>query len=445
MCTTRTLCSNDDCKICFDRSFASCEKSEYWNYKLNNNSKPRQYFKGSSKKFWFTCNVCNHNFQQSPNYITSSKRWCPYCGNKNLCDDVNCKKCFDKSFASHEKSKYLDKILNGDINPRKIFKNSNKKYFFKCGICNHVLSKSPDNITSKDNWCAYCVNQKLCDNENCKMCFEKSFANHEKCQYLDKTKTNINPRYVFRSAHIKLPFKCNICNHLFEKSLNSLAVHNSWCPYCCTGEHILCNNNDCQFCFNRSFAKHEKSKYWNYNLNNNISPRNVTISTGMKYWFDCNKCGNVFNTRLCEITTRNTWCNICKNKTEVKLLDWLKSQNYNVTFQKKFDWCKKQFCLPFDYYLEDLNIIIELDGSQHYEDKKCWNSKYLDVQENDKYKSDLALLHNISVIRILQSDVWLDKIDWKSLLKEKIKKYDKPSVMLIGIDEHLSVDKQLNN
>jgi hypothetical protein len=46
------------------------------------------------------------------------------------------KMCFDKSFASHEKSKY---IINNDIPINLIFKNSNKTYEFKCEICNHIF------------------------------------------------------------------------------------------------------------------------------------------------------------------------------------------------------------------------------------------------------------------------------------------------------------------
>lgn len=222
--------------------------------------------------------------------------------------------------------------------------------------------------------------------------------------------------------------------------LYSVTSNNSWCPYCCTGEHILCKNNECQFCFKKSFASHEKSKYWNYEKNENLIPRNFTISTAKKFWFDCDICKKSFNIGLNTINSKNTWCNCTNNKTETKLLEWLTIQKYKVEYQKKFEWCKKIMYLPFDFYLKDYNIIIELDGIQHYEDVVRWKSSYKTVQENDKYKSDLALLHNITVIRILQHDIWFNKNDWENILKEKIKKYEKPSVILIGIDNHISVN-----
>lgn len=39
------------------------------------------------------------------------------------------------------------------------------------------------------------------------------------------------------------------------------------------------------------------------------------------------------------------------------------------------------------------------------------------------------------MIRILQNDVWKDKIDWKSLLKKHIKKYDEWTILFIPNDE----------
>ena len=48
---------------------------------------------------------------------------------KQLCDKVDCQTCFDKSFASHEKSKFWSS-KNGDVKPRQVFKGSSNKYWF---------------------------------------------------------------------------------------------------------------------------------------------------------------------------------------------------------------------------------------------------------------------------------------------------------------------------
>lgn len=81
MCNSKQLCDNEECKICFEKSFASHEKSKYWSDK-NDGIKPRQVFKYSSNKYWFNCNTCSHQFKSVLSNITYLNRWCPICINK---------------------------------------------------------------------------------------------------------------------------------------------------------------------------------------------------------------------------------------------------------------------------------------------------------------------------------------------------------------------------
>lgn len=60
--------------------------------------------------------------------------------------------------------------------------------------------------------------------------------------------------------------------------------------------------------FERSFASHEKAKYWS--SKNDKKPEEVYIKTGKKFWFDCDKCGHEFEKSL-DSVSRNTWCKYC--------------------------------------------------------------------------------------------------------------------------------------
>jgi len=76
--------------------------------------------------------------------------------------------------------------------------------------------------------------------------------------------------------------------------------------------------------------------------------------------------------------------------------------------------------------LEDLNIIIEQDGPQHFNQIGNWASPEL-TKINDLYKMKCANENGYSVIRILQKDIWHDKYDWlknyvKILRKLQLKK-----------------------
>jgi len=130
------LCELKDCTKCFEKSFASNNKSQFWHYKKNKNINPRQLPKNSGKKFWFICDKCHHDFNSSLGNINSRLSWCPYCKNKKLCDNLSCNHCYENSFESHPKSKYWHKTKNQN-SPRQISINSGKKAWFSCNKCTH--------------------------------------------------------------------------------------------------------------------------------------------------------------------------------------------------------------------------------------------------------------------------------------------------------------------
>lgn len=134
------------------------------------------------------------------------------------------------------------------------------------------------------------------------------------------------------------------------------------------------------------------------------------------------------------------WCSFCKNKTEKKLLEWLKI-NYNVKYQLRYDWCKNPNTnkyLPYDFEINN-KIIIELDGRQHFEQVSNWRSPE-DQLYIDKYKIKCALENNLSIIHIYQEDVWYNKNSWDINLEKNINDIlliNKPILRLIGIDNNI--------
>jgi very-short-patch-repair endonuclease len=128
------------------------------------------------------------------------------------------------------------------------------------------------------------------------------------------------------------------------------------------------------------------------------------------------------------ITSNNQWCSICKNKTEQKLFDNLKIIYPSLIHQYKVEWCKNKTFLPFDFVLEEYNIIIELDGKQHFIQVKNWNSPE-ETHETDKYKMKCANDNKFSVIRILQEDVYYDTFNWLDELKDNIEKIKNENII----------------
>ncbi len=99
-------------------------------------------------------------------------------------------------------------------------------------------------------------------------------------------------------------------------------------------------------------------------------------------------------------------CNESKGEKYIKKI--LKEKNINFEFQKTFFDCinpKTKRKLPFDFYLTDLNICIEYDGQQHFEEWRMSDidlakKKLSEIKFRDNIKTEYCLKKNTNLLRI---------------------------------------------
>lgn len=335
---------------------------------------------------------------------------------------------FEGSFASHEKAKYWsDKNTKS---ARETFLHSHDDAWFKCEK-NHDFEKRVDHV-SEGRWCPYC--QKAPKKPRVPSTFEGSFASHPKAKYWSSKNTK-SARDTFLQSNDYAWFKCDVCPHEFKATVSKVSK-GQWCPYCTTNGK-LCDSPECGFCFERSFASHPRAAYWNDSEKNEKTARQTRLHSRDDAWFKCDVCHREFKTRVYSISS-GTWCPKCQNKTEALVFDFLCLHFENPVHQFKTGWCKNPETnkyLPFDICVS--KTIIEVDGAQHYEQVSNWKPPE-ETQTNDRYKEECALKNGYSVIRILQKDVWYNKIDWKKLLLEHIKEYETPVVICLWKEENSS-------
>lgn len=262
----------------------------------------------------------------------------------------------------------------------------------------------------------------LCQRKGCKLCFDRSFASSDKAIYWSD-KNVCKPREVCKSSNKKFWFKCH-CKHEFEAILGNVKK-GKFCPYCANQK--LCNDDDCLVCRSKSFASHPMAQYWLYEKNDK-KPREVFKTTHTKYWFKCTH-GHKFKAQLANVTN-GCWCPKCYCKTEAKLSVWLEANHHSITSEVKFPWCMNIRPLPFDFLINELNVIIELDGRQHFKQIMNWITPE-ENHSNDIFKTSKALENGFSVIRILQTDVYYDRNDWEIKLKKCLRTYSKPTCIFI--------------
>lgn len=129
------------------------------------------------------------------------------------------------------------------------------------------------------------------------------------------------------------------------------------------------------------------------------------------------------------------------NKTELKLLEYLKDIDKDCVYQSSYEWCKNKDTENrniYDYEIFE-KILIELDGPQHIKYVPHFHrngeTDLLIQIERDEYKMNCALKNGFHIIRILQEDVWFDKNNWREELKtciDILKNINHPTIICIG-------------
>jgi very-short-patch-repair endonuclease len=298
--------------------------------------------------------------------------------------------------------------------------NSDKKILFNCSKCKHEYYQSPNN-KRKGKGCPFCSNQKLCGRLDCEFCLYKSCYDYKDIwsgKNINKDGVYIKPETVAINSNIKYIFKCHICNHNYEQTPSS-KTQGCGCPYCSNTFNKLCGSLECAFCLPKSCYIYADT----WSDKNKISPLEVSINSRKNYIFNCNVCKE-YNQKP---SNKTRGCPKCVNKTEGLVAEYLKATNINFTQQYKIGNIRKYY----DFYLIDYKLIIEVDGAQHFRQVRNWGNPEENL-ENDIQKMKVAMTKGISILRIYQPDIWLNKIDWKACINENLYKRTTPDVTTVA-------------
>lgn len=418
----------------FEKSCASNpELVKIWS--TENALNPEQVYLKSNKNIKWKCFTCNHIYKKIP-YKMYRDNNCTYCSNRILCENIECNICFNKSCAS---IKNVNKIWckENKLNPNQVFLRSTIIINWNCLKCNHIYDQSPDKKYVSSN-CPYCSNRILCDNEKCKYCFTKSCASIKDINIVWNKENKQLPRELFLYSKSEIKWNCLYCNHMTIATPGDKKIKYgiSKCTYC-DGKK-LCNNEKCNDCFKKSCASNnELVKIWNDK--NKINPREVFLHSNIvKINWKCLKCNNNYN-QTPNSKNQGSGCPKCKHKTEKKVITFLNSKNINIESQFKLNDDTKRY----DILCNEFNIIIEIDGRQHFKEVKLFKNTAKENQENDKNKMIKAMEQGYSFIRIFQEDIWNDKIDWQNLILDNLKIRNKPTVLYFSSIEFLYDNHQL--
>ena len=125
-------------------------------------------------------------------------------------------------------------------------------------------------------------------------------------------------------------------------------------------------------------------------------------------WLCKCECGNTTEVIGRDLKSGNTKsCGCLASKGEEQIIDILLKNNIRFETQKTFKECYYKNSLRFDFFLPDINILIEYQGPQHYrpvdfgsKGKEWANSQFKYNLEKDNIKRKFAKSNNIKLIEI---------------------------------------------
>ena len=173
--------------------------------------------------------------------------------------------------------------------------------------------------------------------------------------------------------------------------------------------------NPCKYCKLENNTQRLTNEEYMKSIENLKNP-NIEIigkyeSAHEKIECKCKKCGRTVFLRADHIR-RGIGCGQCtKSIGEDRIEQFL--IKHNIWYEREYrfkDCVRVERPLPFDFYLPDLDVVIEFDGVQHFQVVERFGEKsHNELKLNDEYKNKYCKEHNIKIIRISYKNI--DKVD----------------------------------
>jgi len=324
----------------------------------------------------FICTLCNKPYTQIP---------------KSAMKGIKCFNCFgNKKSTKEEFIKKVYKIYGDKIDCSFVeYINNLTPTKFRCTVCKKFFNKKP-NVLLQGNGCFNCSKtRKLTQEEFIKSVY-KIHGDKVDCSH----DNYINSKEEYN-------FKCNVCNNFYKQRPNDCL-----------------NGHGCYFCGGTKKLTQEEfiRKIYNIHRDKVDCSYDTYINCKTEYNFKCNIC-NDFYKQPPSYSLQGVGCPNCDSpKGEKTIQEFLKNNNIKFEQQYKFKDCKNKKSLPFDFYLIEHNILIEIDGIQHFKPISFGSKKiskellFQKIKINDNIKNEYCKLNNIILIRIPYLDGDTNKI-----------------------------------
>lgn len=318
--------------------------------------------------------------------------WSPCWGSLRM--GQGCPLCARNIKLDNMRLKYDDiKLRLYQLNPNielisDTYTNAHSKLEVKCLIegCGRVWSATWANL-SQGYGCPSCSGRDVMTLDVAK----------EKLKQITKSITIIDDKYINNTHPLKV--KCTVCGDEWYSYWSKLG-YGVGCKKCAILNKIKPEDG-------KSFAdiKQDSLVY----LKNKELAYNYKPNSKCKLRFKCPDCGFEKDMIIGDFTAYGFSCDYCRDNKSIpeKIMRAVLLQlNIDFEMEKKFKWSDNK---RYDFYIENINTIIEMHGAQHYKDIEFMGGD--SVMRNDIIKRNLASKNKISnYIEVDCSDSKLESI-----------------------------------
>ena len=321
---------------------------------------------------------------------------------QNMLRGHGCRKCGNEKQSKKQTKTHQQFVgdlyqVNPDINVIGNYTNMDTKIRVKCLIDGHEWDIYPRNAMRGDQ-CPVCTNRIVVAGIN-----DVATIRPDLVQYF-KNKIEAE-QYSIGSEKI-IDVVCPKCGHEDTIRIGNLSRFGFACNGCYEKKHG---------------RKRVPYGYWNkdtmtmYLLENYSGYQLLDIQTSNENGKSCLKalikCPNKMHEPYWAYWSNiisGYICNLCYTEDTMSRGEYMTKtilQKHNINFvpQKRFDDCRDVHTLPFDFYLPDQNLIIEIMGEQHEYPVALFGGEegFEKRIKHDKMKRDYLKQHDIDIL-----DIW---------------------------------------